>query len=95
MPQSFQEVLRLATAFSNLPTTPVGGGGGPNDTGVVFAQTSQPGYTNNDNPPGGMKPQNYQKGLSKKKNSKGVSGCFFASKMVLMMLLIGCVIAHW
>ena len=80
MPRSFQEVLRLTTAFLNLPTMSGGGGGRTNDKGVAFAQTVQPGGTNTDNPPGGTKPTNDQKCIGKKTNPKGISGCFFGKQ---------------
>ena len=80
MYQSFQEVMQLTTEFRSLPTTSGGGGGGPNNTGVAFAQTAQTGGTNNVNHPGGTKPQGENKGLGKKKNPKGVSGCFFCKQ---------------
>ena len=70
MPQYFQGVLQLTAAFCNLPTTSGGRGGGPNDTGVEFSQTVQPGGTNTDNPLGGTKPTNDQKGLGRKKIRK-------------------------
>ena len=47
---------------------------------MEFTQAAQPVGTNNDNPPGGTKPQGDKKGLVKKTNSKGVSGYFFCKQ---------------